>query len=355
MENKNLNVNLGIIIIEGLEYKKEMEITLDNSTWKINKNFKGFKNIPFGLHLIYFKTPLKHNPFNITKKYFFINKKNKIILLKFSEKNKKVDFLDKEDTNKDIYLGAIENNEIQIYLANYKLENFQIWKELTKFINEKLLKRIFPKQTENQTEKKEVNLKSSIKNKKENFLKIEIKLDKSKKINKNEFLDKSDKIENIIKFSYEYNGENNLLGELQLSFLSFLIFGSLEGLEFFKNTTHLICESKNLFITKKKFSNNFLMVLFLILKQLSDDFFYDEFTSNNFLKNSIQNLMEILEDLKDFKKIFDCFENILKNKFNFEWRTILFNKEMMELHINELKNKEDTPMVVDIKENFISF
>ena len=86
-----------------------------------------------------------------------------------------------------------------------------------------------------------------------------------------------------------------------------------------------------------------------------DDFFYDEFTSNNFLKNSMQNLMEILEELYDYKKIFICFENILINKFNFEWKTILLNSEMKELHINELKDKEDTPIIVDIKENFISF
>ena len=76
-------------------------------------------------------------------------------------------------------------------------------------------------------------------------------------------LDKSHYIIGLIKFEHE--NDHNLLGTYQLSFLTFLLLGNLEGWNYFKNLTILFCESVEIFNLNRNLTNEFLKSFYLIL------------------------------------------------------------------------------------------
>jgi A1 cistron-splicing factor AAR2 len=94
---------------------------------------------------------------------------------------------------------------------------------------------------------------------------------------------------------------DSLLGELQFSFIEFLIGQSLEGLQQWKSLVDMVLRSDNLMCNSATDGDHALMfvrVLHVINSQLRiipKDFFVDELSKDNFLKKSLRSMCQSLK------------------------------------------------------------
>ena len=319
------NLNLG-------EIKK---IVIDNTDWKVNKQFKGFKQVPVGVHLLSLDD-------DINNFIFVYVRKDKMVLIDFDTKTRSLNLVNEKDSLYAIYSNSIDGGEIQAYLAGYRIENYEIWKLSTLYITDRTLKRVFS-------------------NKKEpKFPVIDIKgKDKVKAMEKSAviclFMDRTPQLLELINYEIEDRYKFDLIGLLQLSYVCFISLENLESWQFFQSLSYLFCESESILIKDTHFSMEFLKAFCVILKQFPNDFFYDDITRENYLNTSIRHLMDNLSDKEQYREIFIFFNKILKKYFNFEWRDILTDSKESGLFINELIQDDEKPSLVAENEEFISF
>ncbi|KAJ3283799.1 a1-alpha2 repression [Borealophlyctis nickersoniae] len=108
-------------------------------------------------------------------------------------------------------------------------------------------------------------------------------------------LDKSFLLEKLLKS--DYRDYKDLLGELELSFIVFLIGQVYDGLEQWKTLVQLVCQSDEaidryggtLFV-------EFVDTLRLQIQECPDDFFNGELTTNNFLRASLVTFVRNLRE-----------------------------------------------------------
>lgn len=106
-------------------------------------------------------------------------------------------------------------------------------------------------------------------------------------------LDKTPLLEFLLAREYK-NNEQLLLGELQYSFVSFLLGFSLDSLEQWKKLVNVVCFSETAFQEGKRqqLLLDFIVVLFGQLKQLPKDFFVDELSKESFMVGCLRRLKE---------------------------------------------------------------
>lgn len=110
-------------------------------------------------------------------------------------------------------------------------------------------------------------------------------------------MDKSAVVSALV--SKYFNGSyNDLLGEIQLSFLLFMLLYSEPALKHWKKTVNLICSCEELMFNKTQFFSAFLRVLYEQLHYSPDDFFETELSRDNFLRPALTNLFQILDNPK---------------------------------------------------------
>ena len=119
----------------------------------------------------------------------------------------------------------------------------------------------------------------------------------------NHYLDKSEYLEYLIDTEYIY--WEDLLGELQLAFILFLLLYSYPALKHWQKCIHLICNSKGYMLKNQAFISRFMRILFHQLNFAPYDFFIEEISKNNFLRNSLSNLISNLYSID-----IDTIENI---------------------------------------------
>ena len=84
--------------------------------------------------------------------------------------------------------------------------------------------------------------------------------------------------------------EINILGELQFSFISFLVGQCLDSYDQWKHLIVLLAESEESFMTHRQLMLNFVVVLYEQIKQFPEDFFEDEISKGNFLSKCLNRL-----------------------------------------------------------------
>lgn len=97
----------------------------------------------------------------------------------------------------------------------------------------------------------------------------------------------------------EFSGKDELfLGELQFSFVVFLLGENYEGFDQWKRMFHLATNCKKLVVDRPEFFKKFIRVVFSQVKQFPKDFFVDGLTKENFLGVCVKGFIRNLEDLR---------------------------------------------------------
>lgn len=106
-------------------------------------------------------------------------------------------------------------------------------------------------------------------------------------------LDKSSVLRELVKNAFEGSWDD-LLGELQLSFILFMFLYSQPALEHWKLLVYTICYSENVLLNELPFAPIFIKTLYAQLNFCPDDFFDNELSRDNFLRPSLSALFSAL-------------------------------------------------------------
>lgn len=116
--------------------------------------------------------------------------------------------------------------------------------------------------------------------------------------------------------------QNGILGEIQFSFICFLIGQVYDAFDQWKRLVHLICSSEEALNTHTDLFMNFISVLHFQVHEIPEDFFVDIVSANNFLTTTLQeffsNLSEGNGDAK-LRRRGEKFREHLTKKFKWDF------------------------------------
>ena len=136
-------------------------------------------------------------------------------------------------------------------------------------------------------------------------------------------MDSSYMLETLLKEKYNLN-EKDLLGEIQFSFICFLIGQVYDGFDQWKKLVHLICSSETALTNHTQFFMDFIGVLHFQVHEIPEDFFVDIVSQNNFLTSTLQEFFSNLEDSSAeecLRKKGRKFKEHLTVKFNWDFES----------------------------------
>jgi A1 cistron-splicing factor AAR2 len=117
--------------------------------------------------------------------------------------------------------------------------------------------------------------------------------------------------------------ELNVLCELQLAFVCFLIGQVYDAFEQWKSLVSLLCNCDRAIVRRASFFYEFLSVFYFQLKEMPEDFFIDIISKDNFLTVNLHNLFDNINDatqasdseLNKLKEKSEKFKNYLSQRF----------------------------------------
>jgi A1 cistron-splicing factor AAR2 len=121
-----------------------------------------------------------------------------------------------------------------------------------------------------------------------------------------------------------YREITDILGELQIAFICFLIGQNLEAFEQWKQLVHLFCSSDELLDTESGLFSQFISTLHYHIQDIPEDFFVDIVSRNNFLTVTLQEFFSNLEASSasvQLKSKGARFCEHLQNKFKWDFIT----------------------------------
>ena len=135
-------------------------------------------------------------------------------------------------------------------------------------------------------------------------------------------LDQSDRLKKILDENYSTNNLY-ILGEVQFSFICFLVAQNYDSFEHWKRLLCLICNCDKLLSEMPQLFDIFIMVLHFQLREAPSDFFVDILSANNFLVQTLHVLFTNISSnnqvesnlLQRSKK----FQSYLTSKFGWDF------------------------------------
>lgn len=151
-------------------------------------------------------------------------------------------------------------------------------------------------------------------------------------------MDSTYAIQTMIK-TINTNGTDALLGELQFSFICFIIGQVLDSFEQWKQLLHLLCCGEGAVSKYKDLYISLIKVLHFQLREVPEDFFVDIVSQNNFLTSTLRELFSNLQNESVDKTL--ChrgmnFKQNLTTRFNWDF---------------DVEADEDGPVVVELSDN----
>jgi A1 cistron-splicing factor AAR2 len=113
------------------------------------------------------------------------------------------------------------------------------------------------------------------------------------------------------------------LAELQFSFVTFLVGQHYDSFEHWKSLVKLLCQSDDAVLKYPSVFIDFVSDLYFQIKEIPGDFFVDIVTSNNFLFNCMQRLINNIRDHDkaetQLRNKVDRFSSFLTTKFGWDF------------------------------------
>lgn len=161
------------------------------------------------------------------------------------------------------------------------------------------------------------------------------------------YLDRTPIIKKIIETKLKGDFKS-FLGELQISFITFLIGEELGGFEQWKKIIQLLCYSEKYVYQKPELYAEGIRCIFSMIKQFPKDFFFDILSKNNFVGNCLKNLYCISQDEKchlEIKNRMGYLKKLLEENFGYPLEEFRVGKDGM---IEFLEEDEYAPVVVNL-------
>jgi A1 cistron-splicing factor AAR2 len=291
--------------------------------------------IPPGIHFIYYSVSDKHGNIGIRSGFFYNFKTKEILLKKWDKQGEIIDT--KEPTNEEIERICLNKKDLDRYLAPYPFDEYKKWISLSNFLNEQMLNNLLPlsgiitSETAligNKFKKSRTDDRASAEGVKSNLFQIPKNLKDAESqlpiMSENEearirftkmidhkfpqssnasqitkhAIDMSYNLELLLSLSFDSKYEN-LLCELQFSFICFLIGYVYDGFEQWKHLMNLLCNSEDIIQKLPNLYLNLIQILYFQLKEIPEDFFVDIITRNNFLIITLHNLFDNIESIEE--------------------------------------------------------
>lgn len=350
-----------VLIITGIPLGTEFGIDL--SSYEIGERFRGIKMIPPGPHYIYCAS---RGPYgDIAPRVGFLHYfKSKEILVK-EWNNEDEELTERRTSDPELEKSRIRENlkDLDRFLGAYDLTNFGNWRNLTDSITEEGVKKCIPDCGVIRTN---IELMSCPDSERPRGTPSTSKLSSKFVVSEDELLPNlkpipgtapkftqlperipkgiqpsdiskhyMDCIEAIDKLMENFQNSNDLIEEIQIAFILFLVGNSIEALLHWRKILNILSNSEEAVIKYKLFYMKYLEVLVYQIPRLPEELM--EQTDNNTVYKDIRSLLlnSTLGGLSvNAEKLMKKLNKTLKWKF-----TNLLDE-----------NPDDLPVIVDINE-----
>lgn len=316
---------------------ESLDFGIDTMSYETGPNFRGISLIPSGIHFIYHSLGM-----GMRQGYFKFFAKGDIEIKSWDSSNEEISIANvlSDETCRLIKL-SLSRGDFNNQLGSYPYAQHSSWQNLSNFITLRVLNKaecppgtvLYPGDADDDDisdyssigktpHPQNMSLKPYFPNSARVCRFTDIKAVEEMLIDKiisNSLLvgidramtltqihvDTSQILENLVLNCCE-NSWEDLLGELQLSFIVFILLYSYPALEQWKKLINLICSSHEWIVKDSQFTISFTRILYEHLKFTPEDFFGNELSKDNFLVQSISSLLTALNSSLD--------ENVLENK-----------------------------------------
>ena len=364
-------------------------------SFETGPKFAGMSMIPKGLHFIYHSTGMASR-----QGFFWRAGGNEVAVCRWDSFEELIHPRESiSDEARVLLIQQLKRGDLNNNLGAYPVAEHHIWLNLSCFIYDSVLSRancpvgeiIYPSEAQDlatlnivgssgtSSRKNKVDDASTAESKSfqlqgnfaqfVNILAAEVRmtdeirradLDSRAKDLTSLYIDKSLILEHLVATEYNMSWEN-ILGELQLSFMLFLLIFCYDALDHWKKLVDTICRSENALISKPDFAVAFMRILYEQLNFAPTDFFVNELSKDNFLRPAVSSLFENLKQPRGVLKSSvvehrNRLLNFFQKKFNlFDDSEGDFNVNMRNLNMKMNTDKynlvdEDRPMILGIDE-----
>ncbi|RID55389.1 hypothetical protein BRARA_G02654 [Brassica rapa] len=278
-----------------LDVPQHTLIGIDTQMFTVGPAFKGIKMIPPGIHFVFYSSSTRDGKeFSPTIGFFIDVAPSRVIVRKWNQQDEWLAKVSEEEEER--YSQAVKSLEFDKHLGPYDLSQYGAWKHLSNYITKDVIEKFEPVGGEITVIYESAILKGGPKTEMERALDAQMKKSKSeassssteqpkgnrfyytsipriikhKGISGQELtslnLDKTQLLESVLSKEYKAS-EDLLLGELQFSFVAFLMGQSLESFMQWKSLVSLLLGCTEApFQTRSELFTKFIKVIYHQLK-----------------------------------------------------------------------------------------
>lgn len=399
------------IVFENLPTNSKLNqwlVGIDTQFFNINQIFRGIKLVPAGIHLLHYSIPSENangivdelpseSAIGSSARYgfWFHCCDGDVLILRWDEQAENFFMIDphKEEEKLNYSKCLNELGDIYSLMVTYPVNDQEWFRNLVNYIDFELVQEFIP--SDNDAFTREVS--SMMPSKEENMVLVDA-LEKAKPDAVSSLEDQSGKelsytiiqfklskgkTESVSKVTENYldkswyldqlygNDVELMFGEIQLSFINFVILGNFcSGMQWL-NIIKLILMSKEFMLSSQRIALNFLTIFEHQLKKLPKEYLMDDLALNNLL--DLQTYSTVIENFahdifpKDtwgsggrcgkmklagfIKEKWQAILDLNKSKFNIDFENLnssKFDDNKIEIYdLNDYdENDEDAPAIV---------
>lgn len=281
------------------------EFGIDYGSWTIGPKFKGLKMVPPGLHFVFFSAVSKQGTVAPRVGFFHYFTSGEVSVWDYKADNEMLS----EGTELTESMKDIDTS-----LAPYPFQHYEKWCSLTNHITADCVQRVSPlckmihsatPLLSNPEAAAAVEEAVGVEEKLDaQFVQDESSMMRFSKIQKHIYpagatpqqitqhcLDSSSRLNDLIT---SLSSCDEVLSELQLAFITFLLGHVYSAFEQWKQLVDVICRVREALHGQPAFYKSFIRVLHFQLRETPEDFFVDIVSRNNFLTTTLKVFFENL-------------------------------------------------------------
>ena len=296
-----------------LDVPQNTEVGIDMNVWRTGDRFKGMKMIPPGLHMLHYSAVGKEGVAAPRTSSFHLFEKGEVLVRRWDPVAETL-----VDVNEADQARIADNKQdLDRYLGMFPYETWKKWYALTSHVSGDVIKKVEPvskvlcsaSQLELDTMQPDMDAAAG-RTSEENMLPkmhpksgTELRFtalptaqcleNASPEFRTKYSMDSSYRLEKMLEVS---DSPQNLLGELQVAFVSFLVGHVYDAFEHWKQLVHLFCTCDE---ALGKYPHLFMQLLTCVhyqIEEVPEDFFTDIMSRENFLVHTLHILFNNLED-----------------------------------------------------------
>ncbi|CAH1175568.1 unnamed protein product [Phaedon cochleariae] len=315
-----------------LDVPEGTEFGIDMKSWNTGDKFRGVKMVPPGIHFIFFSAVSNAGDISPRTGFFKYFRKSEVVVRKWDIKN---ECISKEVVSEEDIIGLKDNlRELDSFLGPYPFDIHSKWLCLTTYITESMIEQLIPlsgyiqsalelesctdadrprgKPTSNSeisvnSDPRRLRLTDELEDKLLPKLKPKIGTDLRytpfPHKNYPEGATPSQITQHSLDSSYvlnlmisSYSNNSDILGEMQICYICFLVGHSLEAFEQWKKLFSLFCSCETAITKYRKLYDAFISLIEMQIKEIPEDFLADIVSNYNFVYMKLGQLFRAIQE-----------------------------------------------------------